>query len=185
MLRVTDLSYTNQVVKSEVSISVTISQGSLFAVISGGADIPLPVGSSVVLNGNGSYDEDLPTTSVSSLLFQWDCFQLLPSYIGTCPFELVVSSSTVTVAAASTLLNFPTARITLTVTDATGQRSSSAHCSVFAIAASAPRISVSADRPSPVVKDVSLLLTGAISTSVNCISSWSVNDTGLELATAA
>ena len=79
---------------SEVSISVTVIQGKINVIIENGKFLSARVGDILVIDASGTYDEDDPLNTNSSLVFEWSCFSLEESQSScTNNGSLYVSSS--------------------------------------------------------------------------------------------
>ena len=176
---------------SSDSVLVDVAVGNLVAVVGGGSDQYVGAGSTIVVDGSDSYDEDL----TASLAYAWTCSQLEPSISSSCG---LVMPSTAGGAAAATLSlstlasqGASTSLVTLTISDAATGRADSVSVMVSVQAADIPVVAmgVAAQQGEAVagkaVADMSLSVTGTATSLRNATATWSVNDTSLSLAEAA
>jgi hypothetical protein len=120
---------------SSVSVVVRVAQGNLVARITGGTVRNLPQAVPTLLDGGGSYDEDVPARAVSVMQYRWSCYTLKPYLNSSCSLSLLSSLTGSTLDVYGNVLA-STSVVTLTVYDST--RSSQSSVQVAVVASSAP-----------------------------------------------
>jgi hypothetical protein len=120
---------------SSVSVVVRVAQGNLVARITGGTVRNLPQAVPTLLDGGGSYDEDVPAGAVSVMQYRWSCYTLKPYLNSSCSLSLLSSLTGSTLDVYGNVLA-STSVVTLTVYD--GTRSSQSSVQVAVVASSAP-----------------------------------------------
>lgn len=157
---------------ASAAVTVSVIQGSVVAVVSGGSSKQLRVADSVQLDASQSYDEDINGKKgiAAGLSFLWTCVQIKPVFISTC--ALVIDDprkEKLSVVAAFAALN-TTSLFTVTVSDAT--RSSTAQVEVTVTGAAAPTLDITSNLASlsNVNTGKQLVLYGSLQLFVPCAS---------------
>jgi hypothetical protein len=182
----------NQQISSAL-VQINTSSGALVAVIQGSANQVVRLGSSLIVDGSKSYDQDQNNFfGVSAgLSFAWTCSQLLPVVGASCSdvIEPVSGSEKILVTplltATGTSLQF-----TLKVRDQSGQRTATSSVTVRILPPLSTSISLRSNAVQNVINpDQSLTVLGTVSipVSLKCVLNWSTDSstTGLDLAKVA
>jgi hypothetical protein len=188
LLSVKVLSLTSGLVSS-ASVTVTVQQSDLLAVLKGGSTRYAMVGEVVTLDASGSYDKDYPqqVLAAAAMTYSWQCLTVAPVLSAACAVTLLEAnpgrSGVINVTSTYTALNTTTV-VSVTVSDAS--RSSTAQARIIILRAPSPRLSISAVGPIDNVNTGKpLTLMGSLFLLATCTAAWSVDDPTIALATAA
>ena len=162
---------------SQADTYIIVDRGAIVPIISGGEELSLRANTTFVMSGTETYDEG--STVTDQLTFAWTCTQLFPVYSTVCPLALVSRENGRQLSvSANVLLEFTQSRVVLTVSD--NNRTSSTEALVNSVPVLAPLITPS-NPASPILRNAALKLSAVITTSVPCMSVWSVNATEVNL----
>ena len=185
---VTVFSTSNPSIISQSTISVTVAQSSIIAVIDGcGSSGVLNVGEALVLNASSSYDEDLPSTGNSSFtnslnfIYKWSCLTISPSVNSTCAIAIKsdsIHSALLNVYAVRPSINH-VVRIVLQVIS--GSRSASTSVEFKVIPSSGNFIRIQSSPQIAALVSGKVKINGFIKSASDGFSSWSTNDTTVRL----
>ncbi|RYG69290.1 hypothetical protein EON64_03095, partial [archaeon] len=177
---------------SSASVMISIIAGDIQAIITGGSRRFVKTGVRSVISASNSVDQDVNTAkgAAAGLLFQWSCVQIAPAFDSTCDNTLLLDSSTV---AQEDLAVEPvelqavdtTSRITVVVYDATRSASAFVDVGVTTDEISVVRIDTAASALSNVLTNKQLSLDASLKVVAPCTGSWQVDDTSIDLSTAA
>eukprot|EP01032_Pedospumella_encystans_P021074 gene21074-23917_t len=175
---------------STAAVAVTVPASNLVAKITGGAQRSLKYESSFTLDASRSYDEDVQGLFgvKAGLSYTWSCSQTFPEVSDVCPLQLLPSGpdsswERPTIVAPLVALN-TTSILTVTVRDASMQRSSTAQVSVK-VAGFVPAeliITFALESVASINTDNKLVLYGSVQTLAPCTAVWSVDDATLLLS---
>lgn len=133
--------YTVASTSASASTKVFVVQSNLVASVAGGAERGIKPNTVMVLDGSGSYDEDLSPNEEASFSYAWTCMTLQPAVSSDCAkLQLTSSSQTVSISAAIDSEEGSVYRITLTIRDST--RSSGANVNVVILDPGQPSVTV-------------------------------------------
>jgi hypothetical protein len=182
---------------SFTSLPVFVKTGDLKCVVSGGEELGLRVGESLYLDLSKSYDTDLGILTQSSLHFEWDCFQLLPSYRQGCS-SLVITSPT-----PSNILLVPNASsspgimpddvfqfvirggVVMSSSDTQDDRSCEISVRVLILSSLSPVVRLDAASGSRINPSSKLKIIATIEMSSRGVVQWSVDDPSVALSAVA
>ena len=174
---VTDLSTTD-------TLDVIIKSADLRAVIGGGKEITLPLGTSTLLDGSssedGNIDPSVATGVAAGLSFEWSCFLSSPLDVDDCGVILEAQSSADIIKITpidninSDYIN-STSTITLTVYDDSGRRPSSATVEVSILPGDAPVITLSAEADK-ILPSAKLKLFSNVQINSSTVMTWTVDN---------
>ena len=186
---VTNLLSENQA-SSKYSIDISVVQSMLVAQIQGGLSRYLRLGSSMLVDGSGSYDPDVPVgnlrvlSSNSLLSYEWDCSQTYPILSLNCDLNLFRNGSLLTISSSSSSSSIGSSYvITLKVSDfvsddnvndnmnTNNDRSSSVELLITISEPSSPLISISS-KSTKINPSDQLVLYGSIESSIEVKSVW-------------
>jgi hypothetical protein len=168
------------------SVAVTVVQSNIIATIAGGTMRGVKYSGSITFDASASYDVDQPGVygSAAGLSYLWGCSTLTPSVSAVCAYTVTSSQnslSTYTLYAGDSSIN-STGSVSVTVYDST--RTASYAVTLATLSASAPVLSVSYSgiKPNPTAR---ILIASTVVTDTVASCKWSLNDTGIDLTTAA
>jgi hypothetical protein len=131
---------TTKVVSAQAVGLVAVLQAPVVALIAGGDMVTVRKGYAMVLDGSGSFDQDLPNKGSAGLSYRWSCSQIEPSYSDVCGFSFNASTAAKSSLSLSTGSDsVVTSAFVLTVTGS-NNRVAKASVTVTVIAESAPVI---------------------------------------------
>jgi len=179
---------------SSTSMSVYVEPGNIYALISGGNDVGLPVDGSIVIDGSLSYDEDEKGVFGvdAGLSYSFVCIQIEPFHSNDCVSSLLMeslplsSSSSLRISPilsssyhhhqSSSNLIGSMYEITMLVTS--GSRTSSTLVKVTILDALAPVVSVTSATGTTINPSSKLKLLGTmkVRSSLSGVGMWSIND---------
>ena len=168
------------------TVLVNVVATQLVAVITGGSTRSVLLGSTVTVDASNSYDMDLSGVAgaAAGLSFSWSCMQTAPTVSSTCGLLLPTSTtSSKLVLIASDASAATTSLLTVVVSDAT--RSVTASMTVVVQTADKPLLSILSSFPSKINAGRSLTITGSVRILSAATITWSINDTSVNINTAA
>lgn len=140
-----------QPAESSASVIVYVQHSQVVASIKGGQYQTVTALNNHVLDASESYDPDVPHKESSSmgLSFAWSCLQIEPMYSYTCPLTATFSkySPIYQFYAEHASIN-TTSQVSLTVTDASGLRSTDTKAYVRVVGSMVPLVSIQTSFPS-------------------------------------
>ena len=172
-LQVTDL---KTKLASEVYIFIKVKLGELKAIISGGIEQTLTIGSTSSLDGSLSYDEDR-SSELPSNDFTWELISTFPLFRPNCPVDYSVSDKSLLIT--PSLQTDPTlvCKAILSVSD--GQRLDSTYVNVYF---SLSKLDIDIYNIKSIISPSERLkLFSRIKTTSNQMASWHVDDSSVNL----
>jgi len=176
---------------STTSCQIYIASSNIVAVVSGGLMRTMHPSDTLVVDGSGSYDEDIQrfTGFNAGLTFEWSCYQIAPDFLPTCGVTVVgdaYTAASITLFASELSVD-TTSQIVLTIYDSGKSRSAQARVVVVVADDSTPQVTLVSNAPSLMNPSRSLLLTAAVQLPMKKIGSanWTVDDTSLNLISIA
>jgi hypothetical protein len=178
---------------SSAFVQINTLSGALVAVVQGSGNQVVRIGSSLILDGSKSYDQDQNNVFgiAAGLSFTWTCSQLSPVGSASC------SNAIEPVSGAEKILVKPllsasgaSLQFTLIVRDETGQRTATSSVTIRILPLLSTSISLRSNTVQNVINpDQSLTVFGTVSIppSLKCQLNWSTDSsvTGLDLARTA
>ena len=178
---------------SFTSTTVNTVRGSVVAVVDGGQNRAVRMGSSLTLSGAKSYDQDVDKLfgADAGLSFEWTCMQLSPQIVQNCDsiLSMETNGDRVTLTPSSSVPG-AVAQISLTISDEGAARTSTTTVSVTVLPTLAASIAFSSNAVQNIINaDQSLVVTAAVTIPANLPSniSWSTDSglTGLDLGSVS
>jgi hypothetical protein len=181
---------------SKAIVSVSTVPGSLIAVVQGGNNQAVRVGSVITLDGSKSFDTDKKNgygKQTAGLSYSWSCIQILPSLNSSCRhifplFDDDVPSESLSLAvpASSTFLVNYQVQITMTIYDIEKKRSASSTITVQILSALSATITLGSTSLSTsqniINADQSLILYSTVSIPSGLSANLSWSSTQLDLS---
>lgn len=189
------------------SIQISVLSSNLVAIILGGLQVGVRMGSSTSLDASGSYDPDKfgVTGLEAGLQFAWRCSQAVPVISSICPLQMLgrTNGSVALYQAGDDDSSNTSSTVTVTVFDST--RGASASCTIVVLLPSAPTVSVYSTGNSPtlnpslqlydnalsntmslyVSNSVNVYFFGTLSSTTPSTVTWTVNDPAIDLSSIA
>jgi hypothetical protein len=187
-------SYTIQLIVTDAStlqsnsatVTVVVGDSDLVIVIAGGSEQCVRVGSLISVDASGSYDTGQSGRGRIGVGFQWDCYQVSPTYSLDCPMDfnnLTAAMITSTSAVAATAAN-SSSWLSLVLHDLTKTASGLVVLAVMPL--SSPVVSIVSTFSTAQATTVPLVLLGQVETSaMDCNAAWSVDNSNLNLTVAS
>ncbi len=167
---------------SSANVLVSVSRGSLVAVLSGGFSQTLRAFQSSLLSAASSYDEDQSNGGIQGIHFGWNCHQSFPKLTSSCGITFKNISSVQNVISITAVAEIVNTSFIFTMTMFDDSRSASQTCEINVIKSSSPLVSIATIVSGPVNPDEVLTLQGSVTSFFTGYALWTINDQTIDLS---
>ena len=172
---------------SSSSVQITVGQGAIVAVVSGGSERGVRLDGFVDIDASGSYDEDTLPGTTQALLYTFTCVQTSPSYKSPSDLLLSLSANTpakvsITVPENGGSLLESVHVVTVTVQHRDDGRVTSKSIVVRVLPSNSPLITMQSESGLRINPTEKLKLLATIETAFPTSAQWSINDPSIILS---